>query len=265
MRRFFERIKSYIFNKQRVIVDLRNEMVDEPLIESLDQYSKEIVLLKIPIDKCVSGIFWKLDKSNPFVSSLYLEDENILKTFYDEFQPSTINELFSIDLDNEFGVMSPYSFVFPWDEESPTIALKRREIVALRENARYSLKDLTLQEGGHTDFGPVNFDKLEIEKMRIKKLFSSIQTDGFKEDIFKNDGGIKGYFLLNKTSDWRFFITSGKHRAYVLSALGYDEILVILNVNKKTIRLGSLDEWPQVISGNYTERLADIVFNKFFR
>ena len=209
-------------------------------------------------------MFWKLDETNPFVQSMIQSDYSILRKYYEEFQPSNVNELFNLDLQNDYGRMDAYSYSLPWNSDSPQFMLRRRKEVAVKENKQRSGENLSLFEGGHTDFGPVSENKLSIEISRLAELYLSIQKHGFKEDLNKNDGGIKGYFLLNSDREWRFYINGGKHRAYVLAALGHKEIPVVLNHSIQTVKVDKIDQWPQVANRNYNHYNAQLIFERFF-
>ena len=78
------------------------------------------------------------------------------------------------------------------------------------------------------------------------------------------DGIIGGCFLLDKNGDWRFYITSGKHRAYVLAALGYEKIPVRLNTGNELVKQIDSDKWFHVKKGNYSSEQAQKVFERFF-
>lgn len=259
-----ERLKNqfrYLFTK---VINLRDQPIEILLINSLRQYKTEVILLSIPIEKCVLGMFWKLDEKNPFVNSIIHRDYTILASYYQDFQPSNVNELFSMDLQNDYGRMQPYSYVLPWNNFSPDYMLKRREEVAQKENKRQGKEELSLIEGGHTDFGPVSESKLQVEISRIQNLYQSISTHGYIEKAKERDGGIKGYFLLNEGGDWKFYINGGKHRAYVLAALGYKKIPVILNQTIPTIDIRDIDKWEQVVKGYYNRNVAEVIFKRFF-
>ncbi|MCH8495497.1 MAG: hypothetical protein LAT57_07695, partial [Balneolales bacterium] len=222
--------------------NMRNHVVDINLINSISTRMKiELFLLEIPQERCVTNIFWKLNDTNPFVKSLLEQDLNILKKHYEEFQPNSINNLLGIELKNLYGMCSPGSYVMPWQTVTPEDMLKQRNSTTIEENTCGGYNCLDLFQGGHTDYGPVSFEKYIIEKNRILKVYNSIKINGYQEDL-KSDRGIHGYFLINSNNDWRFLIVGGKHRAYALSALGNNNIPVVVN-GKSVLNIKDYKQW----------------------
>lgn len=254
-------IKRYIirlFVKSR---DCRN--LDANLIEIISKSSKfDNLLINVPSESCVSGYYMNI-KDDPLVNSLVNEDDfQTLKQFYKNFTPSSVNELLGVSLKSEYGKLSPLKVVLPWEKQEPERKYQQRKTTSLRENSEYGLKHLTLDEGGHTDFGPLSDEKLELEITRIDKIFKSVKNNGF---IFESNSksGIKGYILLNNDGNWRFYITAGKHRAKVLSALGYKQIPVEVR-GKEIINIKQSNKWTHVMSGLYSSSEAEYIFKSFF-
>lgn len=258
--RFIKRTALKLFSKT---IDLRDKEIDISLIESLSKYnSQDKILLSIPIGKCVTSVFWKLDESNPFIKSLQQQDINQLKEYYLRFQPNNVNELLAIYLESDYGKQSPYAYVMPWETRSPRDIMRQRDKIVTKENKKEGYDNVGLINGGHSDFGPVSSVKFEIEKKRIQTIYKSIKQQGYQENL-KKDRGINGYFLMNQENKWCFYITGGKHRAYVLSALKYNKLPVVVR-GKSIVDIKNYTHWAQYKERRYSKNEIEIIFNKFF-
>lgn len=249
------------------IYNYRDKNIDVELIKSLSKLNKNrIVKLEIPVDKCVTGVYWSLDENNPFISTLNENNMMVLKQYYENFKPDNINELLNIFIKNDYGMLPPYALIFPWENNKSTQeVIKGRNLQSIKENSKYGYSNLTIFEGGHTDYGPVNNDKLSIELKRIFGLNESINKKGYFEKLRLSPNAITGIFFLNKKREWRFYISGGKHRSYVLAHQGYNKIPVIINTNAPVVNESDINQWPQVANNRYTEEEAAQVFNNFFR
>lgn len=218
-----------------------------------------VVLLNIPVSKCRTQIWNTLEvDKNPFVQTIlnYSQDKildyksSAINSYYSQYQPRNAAEVLKISNNTALENSTAAEYVLPWDNHSSEEIIKKRERVALNENRRAGNK-LGLSSG-YTDFGPVSQKKGEIEFTRLTKIFEAIKKNGYKEKPYLNDGGIRGYFLVDE--DWCFIITSGKHRAYALSAMGYTDIPVIVDTSFGTVkRKEDIPHWTQVKNGTFTK------------
>lgn len=244
--------------------NLREKKVTLQLVESIKRINScGRILINVPIEKCVTGVYWKLDDRNPFIRTILENDPLLLKEFYKSFQPQNVNDLLGLKLKNGFGSKKAFYYILPWFRLSPEKMYKHREEIIHKENTRNGENRLTMSLGGHSDFGPVSDRKLKVEEKRLFDLYQSIKSNGYVEDLI-NDGGIRGYFLVNSNKDWRFYITAGKHRSYVLAGLGYNFIPVVVD-SKNTIYLEELNTWNQVKANYFSPNEARFVFNNFFK
>lgn len=232
-------------------------------------------LLNIPISKCRTPIYSNLDSTrNPFVKTLlqYKEDDTLtyeksaLRQFYQTTTPKNTSEVFGID-NAALREFPSYQYLYPWMGESFQDILARRKAVSVKENRENGSINGSLEEIGHTDFGPVAEEKGQIELQRLKAIYNAISKAGYIEKPQHLDGGILGYFLIDDLNgDWCFMITSGKHRAYALSALEYKTIPVFIEVNFHILkRLSDIEFWPQVKNSIFTKDEARFIFRNVLR
>jgi hypothetical protein len=249
------------------ILDLRSDSLHplEIFIKVINENIDTTILLNIPISKCRTQLWNTLEVSgNPFVQTIIDYNEkrtfdyrtSAIQGYYERFQPKNASELLRIN-NKTLKNIPVYGYFFPWEKYNAKEVLEIRKMIASKENKESGSKlDLS---AGHTDFGPVTWEKGVIEFNRLTNVFNSIKKNGYKEKLYLGDGGIKGYFLV-ADKDWCFVVKSGKHRAYALSALGYKEIPVVLNVRPGIVkRKSDISYWPQVINSVFTEEEAEKV------
>lgn len=238
-------------------------------IESLYRTKAKRILLSIPLDKCRTQLWNSLEEDrNPFVKTLidYANGElfnykgSAMETYYKEYQPQNAAEV--LRLPNNFILKNTdaLGFILPWDINDSLQAKLIRKRVAIKEN-KVNGKDMDLSFG-YTEFGPITFEKGIVEFERIINVYNSIKRNGFIEDILHQDGGIRGYFLSDG-EDYCFIVTSGKHRSYALSALGYKKIPIMIDLIFKCIYYSSGKYyWPNVQNSVFTENDVDDLFQK---
>ncbi len=248
------------------IVDVRHNEVELPFIQSLKKSNgQDRVLLNIPLEKCRTQVWNTLEREkNPFVETIIDYSKGIkpeynssaIHKYYEKYQPQNAAEVLRVE-GNEVLTGSPsIGYVFPWDSYTLEETIKKRERVALSENCEMG-SELGLSYG-YTDFGPVHYKKGEIEFNRLVKTYESIKKKGYIEKPYLSDGGIRGYFLVDKDS-WCFIVKAGKHRAYALSALGADYVPIILDQSVgPVVQKGDILQWAQVINRTFTEKEASL-------
>ena len=179
-------------------------------------------------------------------------EDSILKKFYDLYQPNNLGEAIFID-DNKLQLdlkqYSAQSLLLPW---------------TLRPRIYKGEKNLGPEHGYHNQ-GPVSDIKGDLEFSRLIKVYSSIESRGFKIDMYKSfKDHIRGFFL-RKGNEWRFVIISGHHRVAAMSELNYDQIPVTFQPTfPRAINYKDLLEWPQVKNGNINKITARKIFLQYF-
>jgi len=264
-------LKKFIYVDKYRVFNARKRSVELPqILYDKDYYKSNIALFSVHTSKCRAQIFNDISSNNnPYVKLIeqYRDGEissyskSPLEDYYIRFQPRNASELLNLNND-KLQKITAYSYVLPWENQSLDKSEEIRNKVAIRENLQYSDKLLGV-EHGHTDFGPVSKQKGEIEYFRTVKLYNSIKSKGYNEKIWNKSGIIMGNLLLSTNNmEWCFYITSGKHRAYSLSALNFDYIPVGIDTSTiGVIRDCDVKLWPNVQNGLFTENEALNVFN----
>lgn len=251
-------------------INLRDVIVDHPLNvlnEIQNKGNSVFVLLNIPISKCRTQIWNTLEiDKNPFVKTIVSHNKtksldyesSEISNYYNNYQPNGASDVLRIPNNNGLKNIPAIGYVLPWENFTYKELINKRERIALSENKKAG-KTIGLSSG-YTDFGPVSEEKGELEFKRLIEVYENIKNKGYKEKLHHPDGGISGYFLIGEDNKWCFFIKSGKHRSYALSALGYTHIPVSLELSLETIKhISTIEFWPQVKNELFTELEARLL------
>lgn len=263
--------KSGIQLRRLVFVNLRGKTIHplEMVYGINNRAGSPTILMNIPVSKCRTQIWNTLEENkNPFVKTIIDYGKNkgpdygssAVKAYYESYVPENAGDVLRLKSNEALKKIPAFGYTLPWDNQHPDEIIRIREKDAYNEN-RQEGKSIGLS-AGYTDFGPVEIKKGEIEFKRLIKIYGNIKERGYKEKWYLNDGGIKGYFLTGDNDDWCFIIKSGKHRAYALSALGYENIPIIVDCNMAMVKQASnLRFWPQVKTGLFSESEARTLAN----
>ena len=213
---------------------------------------------EVPIAKCRNIIQQRFDgDENPFVfSARELIAANrkgaaaILRDYYEANQPESLYDCFyhSRHLEIAFEAKSkqrpPNLIIPPWD------AMRRRNLQRLPTKKRV-----------HPMIGPQNEAVISHHLDRYQAVGESIERYGYQPNFF---GHIQGH-VLDRGDDAVFVVTSGKHRAAVLAAMGMQSIPVVFKRNMpQAFCLGQRRYWPNVVNSIYSLEEAEAIFNGFF-
>jgi hypothetical protein len=183
---------------------------------------------------------------HPFVQALD-RGADALQNFYAHVQPQSITDLYGLAGDQRRGADLP-----PW--ELPWY---------LRLARRAPPGELSLDAThGVSFFGPCSDRKVELELLRLRRLRDSILRHGYDPD---GHGDIEGYILRDGDAAC-FFIRGGKHRAAVLTKLGFDWIPVSFRAGfPRMIDTEQARIWPLVRTGAMDIGLARDILRAYTR
>ena len=186
--------------------------------------------------------------------------EEVLSKYYEMVRPKSASEWLGLDLEenNKLTQAPPWGAVFPWRARTLTSYQQAYEKAAVKENKILGTKfDITK---GWLFCGPVSYEKIKIEAMRLTYVLKNISRNGYKR-WNSSEGDVRATALINEYDDWRWLITAGNHRASAASALGYTEIPIRVNliINRRHVKY-----WPHVLSGLFSIDNALKVFDNYF-
>ena len=215
------------------------------------------------MEKCVSQFYFSYDPNgwHPYKASImeYVEKEkssyqnSILKKYYEKFRPQNLFEVF---FDENVNLKSIHgSSVL---EHLPNIAV--RDFWNLGGNLRQIKNYLILEQTQL--FGPVDNLYGEEQYRRCIRSYELIKKHGYIPEKFF-DGYISGFFI-KRDDDYRFCVTSGKHRIGALAVLGEEKIKIRTDSDLKILDLNTLGNVPIVASGLVNIELAKILLDRYF-
>ncbi len=250
------------------MVDLR-QSVNHPILLQYSEIFRE-VLVETPISHGRMNPCFKINTNAPFyiAAKASLKDEtnpyetifNRLSDYYASFQPKNIAEFYNFETNSKTLLSEPpWAGVLPWRARSLRGYKETIRKGTLSDNKYFGLKQGI--EYGWAYCGPANEEKSRVEAKRLFDLTKSINQKGYIRNDGK-DGDIIATALINDDFEWRWLVTNGYHRACVLAAIGYESIVVRINL---VVRRGDVKFWPHVLDGLYSEREARIIFDNIFK
>ena len=119
--------------------------------------------------------------------------------------------------------------------------------------------------------GPKSDEAIKYNFELLEGLRAKIQSEGYLPWAYP-DGFINVCALELDSRDVRYIVISGKHRAAVLSHLGYQSVWVRFLPSRSSypgkmpnrIKLSDIDNWERVDSGAFTREDAGKFFESYF-
>jgi len=277
-------LKAYLIKRAKLIgmeypsnfpVDFRGLTTDAE--NALSRAAGRPVLLNQPID-LFRGLFpigYRLaaDAGHPHVleAQAYIRRKQGLTTsspledYFNIVQPSRAIEVLGITPDASLSGIEQYSLdeaALPWAGKLGKHVSKARNGWLANDVREHlgSMHPLVKKVQGYFFLsGPVTQEYIDFEKLRIKRVVNSIQSNGY--DLALSEGAPQmEAMLLSSSTDHCLVIRKGQHRAAALAALGYKEVPII--INPKVIRREEVANWPAVIAKNMSENEALQVFDR---
>ncbi len=183
--------------------------------------------------------------------------KSVLQDYYNCMQPKNAAELLGLELYESTVFLNEPSWgaLMPWQNHTISAWKKLHKEFVHKENLLMKV-DLGI-EAGWAWVGPVNNKKLNIEVVRLKKIYDSINQNGYKRNN-SIDGDITADVLVGSNGEWCWQAIRGQHRAVVLCAIETKEIPIRI---ERIIRRDDVDLWPGVQSGLFRRDEALKVFD----
>ena len=238
------------------------------------KYFNRLSLLRVPLSMGRTSRWFDLSENSldpPLISLRTALSRNLdvnelcdylnreLKIYYDLVTP--LNAAASVGIDNASDFLlseyPPWASVLPWDADSVEDKFRTFPVSVKADRLKSGFKI-----NSNDPIKIMEIDKLsslDSHVVQFSKLLTSITKHGMLQ------GGKYGYisaFILVDSGDWRWILGGeGNHRAIVASALGYNELDVLV---EGIIRKEDVEWWPNVCNGLYTKHQAEKVFNDIF-
>jgi hypothetical protein len=102
--------------------------------------------------------------------------------------------------------------------------------------------------------------RIEQEFFWLERSIYSIRRNGYRE---QPNFGIFARRFIREDGEEAFLILDGNHRLSALAALGHRSV-ELSYLPRRTVREVDAPRWPKVISGEYDERDARLIFGAYF-
>ncbi|MDC3278809.1 hypothetical protein OAU68_00760 [Litorivicinus sp.] len=111
--------------------------------------------------------------------------------------------------------------------------------------------------------GPSTEKLIQDEYESTVSLYNDVRDSGYK--FFRKRAVIGGTFLIDRSGNKRFVVLQGNHRMSVLSAIGYNNVLVYtMSGYQEYISESSIDRWSLVRERRCPQLKALRLFSAFF-
>ena len=168
--------------------------------------------------------------------------ETTIYNFLTSFKPSSINEMSSVKLKENFNL-----FDYPWGSFSRKQSPRMKSVL----NSRFC--------------GPSKEKFVEEEYKRTIFLYNKLANEGYKPNTYPHRH-ITGTWLISLCGEKRFVVMSGNHRMAILAHLGYKKIKVrTSNLSIRKVKESNIKNWKYVKSNFCSEDNARSIFKFFFR
>jgi len=219
---------------------------------------KNTELVEVQLDICMNSLGFSYDKNGWHPVSALLKELNssgpiknledcVFYKFYEKYQPVDMGHLVR-SFYNNVTFSSPVA-ILPWG----------------------GFAKKTLQSGGgklkKTSWlcGPLDEGSIRLNIKRAITLYNKMRNYGYNPWKI-NNSFIEGCFLENNKGEKRFIVMHGKHRAAVLSFLGFEKILVrYAPESVRIIKESNVKEWFYVKNKQCSIQDALAYFNAYFK
>lgn len=233
---------------------MKSKLVGVGVRESWGHY-----VISVVVSRCIDHVNlsygsegWHYFRAALRERCLRASDASVYEKYVESFKPCSLAEVF-VDLDE--GV------------ETQWVALRRYPSLYFANAMPWSTDERLKCFGpwmNLSHFGPMTSSQVAIEMRRLQSASESIERLGYLPELHY-DGYVRGFILL-RGADYRFMVTSGKHRMPAISERLIPEIDVIIEPNNfmPIVDIDDLNDWPQVRSGLYSRVEAALLFNNYF-
>ena len=202
-------------------------------------------IIKDPIFKLFNDVYE--DKSFEEIM------DNFAKTLKSESKLS-ISDLLGIK-SKKLCKLPPWATVLPWEEEDIEDKFKNYERTQFLKRKEKAIEYKFEHEISESE----NIYSLEMAKSQIiqtQSLFASISKYGYLKKL-----GMPSFHILIKNNQWRWYMSQGNHRAYILYLLKNDYLLGTID---SIIKKSDVIKWHNVKNGLFkvdeAEKLFDYIF-----
>ncbi len=187
------------------------------------------------------------------------EDLEVIRdSLYEKFKKEsnlTAADILGLKSNTKLKKYPAWSYVLPWADQDIEIKYKTYENIQKINRKRKSL-DYNFKHLANNNQYIYSIEMADSQVNQSIRLLDSISRNGFKSEL-----GLPSFYILVKDKEWRWFMSQGNHRAYILYLLNYKFIDGTIDsvIYKKKSHL-----WPNVKNGLFKIEEAELVFDYLF-
>ena len=222
--------------------------------------------LRVPFSLGRSARGIPFDKNlikDPFYNIIYQKSENkntreiidyLFEILKDEDNLSAA-DIVGLKKNNKLKQYPPWSSVLPWEKTDIDFKFKTYENIqkATREQKAF---EYNFQNRIAKENYLCSIEMAESHVIQTMKLLENIKKIGFKPKL-----GLPSFHILIKDKEWKWYMSQGNHRAYILYHLNFK--FIYGTIDSLIFREESY-LWPNVLNGLYTIEESEIVFDYLF-
>ncbi|MCP4415633.1 MAG: hypothetical protein GY805_03360 [Chloroflexi bacterium] len=224
-------------------------------------------LVSAPLSLCVNQYAFSYKKGWHYFRDLATElihepgiplQETRFYKFFQRCQCPTYTQLMTFHCEDMNGAFPELPFgSYPWGNFDQKVVIDPYQFRDTSE-VRRTQQFMWFETGTTID------DVLHKEYSRIATLLNSIQSNGYRISMSRYRFP-KATMLMNRSGEARFIQQDGAHRLSVLSALGYERVVVQLNSYYHPAMLEeNIADWPYVQGGLVSQSTALRFFQLYF-
>ena len=207
---------------------------------------KENLIIKDPLFRVLKNIYMKksfLEIRDDFFQAIKHESE------------LTIAEITGIKSNKKLSKYPSWATVLPWENIDIVEKYKTYEkiqILTRKEKA----SEYNFQHINSSSNYINSIEMAESHVLQSQNLFESIAKNGYNKKL-----GIPSFHILIKDNEWRWYMSQGNHRVYIIYLLKNKFLYgTIDSIIKKRDSM----KWPNVMNGTFEVTEAEKLFDKIF-
>lgn len=198
-------------------------------------------------------IFEIIYKASKNVSFEKIRDP-LFEIFKKENKLSTA-DIVGLKNNNKLKKYPAWSYVLPWEKMDIDFKFKNYENIQ-KINRRQKDLEYNLKHKKNYKKYIYSIEMADSQVNQSIRLLDNISKNGFKTKY-----GLPSFHILIKNTEWRWYMSQGNHRAYVLYLLNYRFLHGTID---SVIHKGKSHLWPNVKNGLFNIQEAEKVFDYLF-
>ncbi len=167
----------------------------------------------------------------------------------------SVADILSLKSNKKLKKYPAWSYVLPWEDKDIEIKYNNYENIQ-RKNRKQKSIDYNFKHLTSNNKYTYSIEMADSQVNQSIRLLDSICRNGFKRKL-----GLPSFHILVKDREWRWYMSQGNHRAYILYLLNYKFLDGTID---SVIYREKSHLWPNVKNSLFNLKEAEKVFDYFF-